>query len=89
MNVLLKPELEKFIAEKVTAGQYANASDIVNEALEVLKEQEEFTPEHEAYLRREVKRGIEQLDAGQTSNFTAAKIIAEERQRLSDGRKGG
>jgi antitoxin ParD1/3/4 len=87
MNVLLKPELEKFIAEKVTAGQYADASDIVNEALEVLKEQEEFTPEHETYLRREVRRGLEQLEAGQCSDFDARKIIDEERQRLPDGRE--
>ena len=63
MNVLIKPELEKFVAEKVTAGQYADASDVVNEALEVLKDQEQFTPEHETYLRKEVARGLEQLDA--------------------------
>jgi antitoxin ParD1/3/4 len=87
MKVLLKPELEKFIAEKVKAGQYADASDIVNEALEVLKEQEEFTPQHEAYLKREVARGIEQLDRGQYSEFDAEKIIAEERRRLA-GEKG-
>ncbi len=87
MNVLLKPELEKFVAEKVKTGQYADASDIVNEALEVLKEQEEFTPEHEAYLRREVRRGIEQLDAGQCAVFDAKKIIAEERQRLDGARE--
>lgn len=87
MNVLLKPELEKFINEKLLAGQYANASDIVNEALNVLKEQEELPPEHEDFFRREVSLGIEQLDKGITSNFTAESIIAQERQRLS-GNKG-
>jgi len=79
MNVLIKPELEKFVAEKVTAGQYADASDVVNEALEVLKDQEQFTPEHETYLRKEVARGLEQLDAGQFADFDAKGIIAEER----------
>jgi putative addiction module CopG family antidote len=87
MNVLLKPDLEKFVVEKVQAGQYADASDIVNEALEVLKEQEEFTPEHEAYLRREVRRGLEQLERSQRAQFDAEKIIVEERRRLS-GREG-
>lgn len=81
MNVQLTPELEKFVEERVEAGQYADASDVVNQALEVLKEQEEFTPEHEAYLRREVRRGLEQLDAGQSATFDAKKIIVEERQR--------
>jgi putative addiction module CopG family antidote len=86
MNVLLKPELEKFMAEKLSAGQYTDANDMVNDALELLKEQEEFTPEHEAYLRREVRRGLDQLDAGQYADFNAAKIIAEERQRLADAK---
>jgi antitoxin ParD1/3/4 len=89
MKVLLKPELEKFIAEKVKAGQYADASDIVNEALEVLKEQEEFAPEHEAYLRREVQRGIGQLDRGECSEFDAESVIAEERKRLGHGKGPG
>lgn len=87
MNVLLKPELERFVTERVKAGQYADASDIVNEALEVLKEQEEFTPEHEVYLRGEVRRGLEQLDSGQRAVFDANKIIAEERQRAAGERE--
>jgi antitoxin ParD1/3/4 len=89
MDVLLKPEIEKFVAEKVKAGQYADASQIVNEALEVLKEQEDFTPEHEAYLRREVRRGMEQLDRGGLADFTAEKIIADERRRQVDKRNNG
>jgi antitoxin ParD1/3/4 len=83
MNVLLKPELEQFISEKVKAGQYTDASDIVNEALEMLREQEQFTPEHEAFLRQEVRKGLKQLDEGQRAQFDARKIIAEERSRLA------
>jgi len=83
MNVLLKPEVEKFIAEKLRDGQYADVSDVVNEALEALMEQDDFTHDHEAYLSREVKRGLDQLNAGQLAEFDAAKIIAEERRRLA------
>ena len=86
MNILLKPELEKFVADKLKAGQYADASDIVNEALEVLKEQEEFAPAQEARLRGEVQRGLEQLDRGEYAEFDAAKIIAEERKRFGEKR---
>jgi putative addiction module CopG family antidote len=89
MNVLLKPELEQFITEKVTAGQFTDASDIVNEALQVLKDQEQFTPAHEAYLRREVRRGLEQLDRDQFSGMDAGQIIAEERRRMTDPREPG
>jgi antitoxin ParD1/3/4 len=83
MNVLLKPELEQFVSEKVKADQYSDASDIVNEALEVLRDQEQFTPEHEAYLRQEVRKGLKQLDEGQRAQFDAKRIIAEERKRLA------
>ncbi len=87
VNVLLKPELERFVAEKLQAGQYASASDVVNEALQILKEQEVFTPSHEAYLRTELRRGLEQLDAGLRADFDAAKIISEERRQLSDEKR--
>ncbi len=87
MDLLLKPELQNFVADKIKAGQYANVNDIVNEALEVLRDQEDFTPEHEAYLRRELRRGIEQLDRGEYSTHGAQEIIAQERQRKG-GKKG-
>jgi antitoxin ParD1/3/4 len=83
MNVLLKPELRKFVAEKVKAGQFADASDLLNEAVEVLRDQERFTPSHEAYLRRELKRGLDELDRGEYSNFTAETVIARERAKLA------
>lgn len=85
MNVLLRPELEKFVAEKLKAGQFADVSDMVNEALKALQEMEEFGPAEEEYFRREVLRGIEQLERGERSEFTAESIIAEERARLANG----
>ena len=81
MRVQIKPELKKFVAEKVRTGQDSDVSDLVNEALEVLRDQEDFTPDHAAYLGQELRRGAEQLDAGQTSSLTAEQIIAEERAR--------
>jgi len=47
----------------------------------------DLSPEHEAYLRREVRRGLDQLNGGQCAVFDAAKIIVEERQRRSGERK--
>ena len=88
MNVLLKPELERFVAEKIKAGQYADPSALVNDALEVLREQEAFDPRHEAYLRHEIKRGIEQLDRGEFAGFDAETIIRQERFRKAQ-MKGG
>jgi putative addiction module CopG family antidote len=83
MNVLLKPELEKFVAEKVQAGEYADARAIVNEALEVMKDQDQFTPAHEEHFKREIRRGLDQLNLGQRADVDAEKIIAHERQFTS------
>jgi hypothetical protein len=45
----------------------------------------EFSPSHEAYLRRELRKAAAQLDRGQYAEFNAQSIIAEERRRLSSG----
>jgi antitoxin ParD1/3/4 len=87
MKVLLKPELEKFVADKVKRGAYSDASDLVNEALEVLRDQEDFSPQQKAYLRRELRKGLRQLDRGRFSTLSAKKIIVEERRRMAEERK--
>jgi antitoxin ParD1/3/4 len=87
MNVVLKPDLEKFVREQVAAGHFADANAIINDALQAFREQEEFTPEYQAYLRREIALGIDDLENGRISELTAEQIIAEERARLKT-RKG-
>lgn len=87
MQIVLKPELERFVKEKLEAGQYADPSAVVNEALELLQDQEQFTPEHEAYLRREIRLGMEQLARDEYSDLTIDQIIAEERSRMAQAKK--
>jgi antitoxin ParD1/3/4 len=86
MEITLKPTAAQFVAKKLEDGQFADASEVVNTALEILQEQEHFTPEHEKYLRREVAKGLDQLDRGEFSDFDAEKIISEERARLAGQR---
>jgi len=83
MNITLKPDLERFITEKTRTGQFVDPSDVVNEAIELLRDQEQFTPDQEAYFRREVQRGLDQLDQGHFSALTTDQIIAQERARLA------
>ena len=40
MNVSLTPDVERFVAEKVRAGEYQSVDEAVNELLARLKEQE-------------------------------------------------
>ena len=51
MNLTLTKELEEFVKSKVRAGGYANASEVVREALRILQRQERYEdPKLEAYL---------------------------------------
>ena len=79
MDLKLKPRLQEFVTEKLKTGQYSDASAVVNEALEMMMDCEQFTPEHEAYIRREVLRGVEEADRGEYADFDAKSIIAEQR----------
>ena len=43
MNVSLTPELERVVNEKVESGMYQTASEVVREALRLLKERDDWT----------------------------------------------
>lgn len=64
MNVSLTPELEKIVAERVTSGRYASASEVIREALRLLEERDQLNQ-----LRQEIRLGLEQLDQGRQRPF--------------------
>ena len=73
MNVVLKPELEKYVASKVASGLYPTPADVVQAGLELLREAEEHQTKL-AELRREVQIGLDQADRGDTIPLTPALI---------------
>ena len=81
MNVSLTPELEKIVAERVTSGRYASASEVIREALRLLEERDQLNQ-----LREEVRLGLEQLDQGRRRPFdepALERIKREERERVA------
>jgi antitoxin ParD1/3/4 len=90
MNVSLTPELERLINEKVDSGLYQTASEVVREALRLLKERDQAREQ----LRADVRSGFDQLmrDEGVVYGDSAAaralatRIKAEGRKRRE--RKG-
>ena len=54
MNVSLTPELEQLVTEKVASGMYNSASEVVREALRLLKERDEIRQSRLEELRREI-----------------------------------
>jgi putative addiction module CopG family antidote len=73
MNVNLTPQLERLIKQKVTAGLYNNASEVVREALRLMA------------VRDEVAKGFAQVHAGQTVSLDMAAV---KRMAKANAKKG-
>jgi len=75
MNVSLTPELERLVNEKVESGLYQTASEVVREALRLLKERDQAREQ----LHADVQAGFDQLarDAGSVYDKTSSRLLAE------------
>jgi antitoxin ParD1/3/4 len=82
MNVPLTPELERLVNDKVATGLYTSASEVIREALRLLKDQDEIRAVTLQELKRDITAGLEQLDRGQSSALDMAAIKAKARKRM-------
>ena len=75
MNVSLTPELEKLISERVDSGLYQTASEVVREALRLLRERDQ----DRAQLRADVQEGLDQLaaDKGNVHDKASGRRLAD------------
>ena len=89
MNVSLTPELERLVNEKVESGLYQTASEVVREALRLLKERDQAREQ----LRTDVQAGFDQLargEGGRAYDKTSGRQLAERiksRGRAARGKK--
>jgi antitoxin ParD1/3/4 len=81
MDVSLTPELEELIDQKVKSGLYNSASEVIREGLRLLKEQDELMRLRHEELRREVLRGHEQAQRGESRPLDVEAVKAEGRER--------
>lgn len=65
MNVSLTPELEAFVHRKVESGMYNSASEVIRESLRLLEEREWIKERRLEEIRREVKKGLDQIRKGE------------------------
>ena len=70
MSVVLSPETEEMIREKVESGHFPTADEVVQEALRLLDARERQL----AHLRAEVAKGLDQLDRGEGAELTAERM---------------
>ena len=65
MTIQLKPEQEHRIAEAVRSGAYQSPDDVIERALEVLHERDEWLMANRQAVDAKIRRGIEELDRGE------------------------
>ena len=83
MDVTLTPELEHLIQDKVASGLYASESEVIRAALRLLKDRDDLKLLAVEDLRREIQKGLDQLDRGESGLLDAEYIKAEGRRRLA------
>jgi len=81
--ITLRDEDESFVQNAVKSGSYLTQSEVVATALELLRTREELRRIRREQLKKEIQIGIDQLDRGETVEFTAADIMREGRARLA------
>ncbi len=82
MNVSLPPELERLVDEKVASGLYDSASDVVRDALRLMRERDEVRALSVEELRRDILVGLQDLEQGRSATLDVDKIKALGRKRL-------
>ncbi len=88
MNLSLTPELESWIETRVRSGLYRSSSEVVREAIRLLREQEELKELRRAELRTAIQAGVSDMDAGRSSSLTSALVeqLKREGRAASDGK---
>ena len=88
MNVSLARELEAMVNEKLQSGHYNSPSEVVNEALRLLRNHDELRRIRLEELRRDVQVGIDQADRGEVVPKDWAAFNADRGARRA-GQKTG
>lgn len=77
MNVSLPSNLSDFVETELANGEYGSASEVVREALRLLKREKAMEEERLQILRREVMLGLNQAKNGEFSDRTVEQIAAD------------
>lgn len=77
LTVDLTEPLARFVDEAVARGDYPSVSAVLKDALYVLRQEPSVHGEKLATLRREVRVGLIQADAGEVSSRSVEDILRD------------
>ena len=76
LNVSLTPEFADFIEDAVTSGSYVSASEVVRDALRLMRQEQESEAAKLAVLRKAIDAGLEQSERGEFSALSVSDIFS-------------
>jgi antitoxin ParD1/3/4 len=86
MNVSLTRELAALVQEKVRSGLYQSASEVIREALRLLRERDQVRQLQLKDLRKEIGAAKAQVAKGQVAPLDMRAIKAKARSRWKESR---
>ena len=95
MTVVLSGDDEKFVAEQIRGGRFADALEVVRGGFIALQRTDAIDEQMEKlksgldqeWLRNEIAVGIAEADQGLCEPWNAEEIITEGRRLLAESRK--
>lgn len=84
-NISFTEQHDHLIDEKLAAGAYQTASEVVRDAMRLLQERDQLHQERVAKVRAKIEKGWEQSERGQMVDGTA--VEAHFRKRSLDARR--
>ena len=84
MQVQLDPRFETMIREKVDSGEYADASDVVTDALRLMEAHDRRAQE----LRADVAEGFAQVERGESVELTPERMDLIMERARENSRRG-
>ncbi len=75
LNVSLTPEFTDFIEEAVASGSYVSASEVVRDALRLMRQERESEAAKLSLLRKAVDVGLSQSERGEFSGRSVTDIF--------------
>jgi antitoxin ParD1/3/4 len=77
MNFSLTPSLEQFVRDRANSGDYNNASEVVRDAIRLLKRAEETRALKMERLRAAIRDGDEALARGDITEVNSDRELDE------------
>jgi len=77
MNLSLTPSLEQYIRDRAATGDYNNASEVVREAIRLLKEKDELRQLKISKLKEALKIGIADAESDMFSDYSLDTFLQD------------